>query len=251
MASEGELIYLPKLADEDVDELSSRFRAQGFDGPKVASRWPQILRYHGESSSFRLMPRGLLLGPPGTFNRLGASLGLSLAHPSREWARTSWADNDYQLLTTTEEGLVYHSRGRHSPVRRRFLEELSRFGPVIAADELYMLAATAEACNTETVELFTARPQDFPDLAPPTRSAGGRFLHRVRLPLEMLLSSLRGDLEECLTGTCPVSTLADSTVILGGARIPNSAQRGLENAISTLENWVSDVSYFSSTRRDR
>ena len=248
-ASEGELIYLPKLAEGDVDEISSRLRGLGFEGPKVASRRPSMLRYVGESFTLRLMPRGLFLGPRETFNRVGASLALDLAHPSRDRVKPSWSDNDFQLLTPTDGGVVYHSRGRHSPLRKRFAAELSRFGPFMAGDELYMMAATAEACGASAIELLTARPGDLTDLSPPIHIAGGRYLHHVRLPLDTLLSTLQRSLEECLAGTCPVSTLADSTAFLHGATTPSSVRGDFENTISALENWVSDASYFSATKR--
>jgi hypothetical protein len=251
LAGYGELIFLPKLADEDLDSLTSNLLRQGYGEPKVTNDQPKILRYALDKSVLRLMPRGLLLGPPGTFERLGASLELHLSHPLRREPRLSWLDNDYQRLVPSQGDLVYHSKGRHVPSAKRFSFEVSRNGSTLAADEVLMIAATAEVCGAQSLELLTSHPKDLPDLSPPMPLAKTGFLHHVSLPTADLLAELDGLVQECLRGACPVSPLSNSTIVLKHASLPSPEGKGLENVISALENWVSDLIYFAPARRTR
>ena len=148
ISGDVELVYLPKLGEADVVELTARLASKGYGNPKVINSHPKIIRYASESSSLRLMPRGLLLAAHGAFERLGPVFDFPLKGAPAPMPALSWEDNDFQQLFPTAGGLTYVSRGRHAPPRNRFAGEVSRTGPVVSADELYMVFATAEACNS-------------------------------------------------------------------------------------------------------
>lgn len=243
-----ELIYLPKLGESDLGELVSRLKGLGFHEPKVINDRPKVLRIAGESATIRLMPRGLLMGPLGTFERLGPSLDIRLCHEPVVQLPLSWVDNDYQSLVPIEGGVLLHARGRHTPSPRRFSAEISRMGSALSVDEALMILATVEACGAETIELLAISPGTSVDLAQPIRLEGKGFLHRIELREEAFLSTADDFLKRSLDGICPFSFLPDSTVILRGASLP-STSKGLEDVAAALENWVSDVNYFATPLR--
>ena len=243
--SGNELIYLPKLGEPDVEELVSRLKGVGFSEPEVLNVRPRILRFVGESSTLRLMPRGMLIGPRGTFERLGSALDIQLHHGPAGQLELSWTDNDYQSLAPSHGMLRLHVRGRHTPPPRRFSGEISKAGSALSADEAMMILATVEACSPRSVELFSGSPGASVDLSRPIRMEGKGFLHHVELSGEELLSAADEIIRRCLAGACPLSPLADSTVLLKGAALPSSS-KGLEEVATILEGWVSDVSYLAS-----
>lgn len=243
-----ELICLPKLGESDLGELVSRLKGLGFHEPKVINDWPKVLRIAGESAILRLMPRGLLMGPLGTFERLGPSLDIRLRHEPAVQLPLSWVDNDYQSLVPIEGGLLLHVRGRHTPSPRRFSAEVSKMGSALSADEALMILATVEACGPETIELLATGPGTSVDLSQPIRLEGKGFLHHIELKEEAFLSTADELLKRSLDGVCPFSPLPDSTVKLKGASLP-STSKGLEDVVATLENWVSDISYFATSLR--
>jgi hypothetical protein len=245
-----ELIYLPKLGEAEVEELVSRLNGLGFDGPEVVNDRPKVLRLAGESATLRLMPRGLITGPQGTFERLGPSLDIRLRHEASDQPALSWIDNDYQSLVPVAGGLILHVRGRHTPQPKRFSAEVSRVGSLLSTDEALMILATVEACEPERIELLASRPGTAPDLSRPIRLEGKGFLHHVELRGQALRSRADGLIEQCLGGLCPFSPLADSTVRLKGASLPSSS-KGLDDVAAILADWVSDVSYFATPFRRR
>ncbi len=243
-----ELTYLPKLGSRDVKELSSRLSMTGFGAPTVTWKNPLILRYKGVSSTIRVMPRGLLMAPLGTFERIGRALDFEPGHPQRARAPVSWLDNDYQALTLAEGGIIYHARPRHFLSVKRFASAVSKEGSMLSPDEVLMIAATAEACGAKSMELLTSRPGDLPDLSPPLPLPKGGFLHHVLQSAEGFQANLGATLGECLSGNCPVSPLANCTVTLVGGALPESKRRNLEDVAAVLERWVFDASYFSEGR---
>jgi hypothetical protein len=107
-----------------------------------------------------------------------------------------------------------------------------------------MILATVEACAPRSVELLTGSPGGSVDLSQPIRMEGKGFLHHVELGREELLSAADEIIRRCLAGACPLSPLADSTVVLKGASLPSSSE-GLEEVAAILEGWVSDVSFLA------
>jgi hypothetical protein len=241
-----EHIYLPKLGEADVDALVARLDGLGFGEPKVINVGPKVLKFSKESATLRLMPRGLLIGSNGTFERLGPSLDIKLRHEPAGREALSWSDNDYQTVVPTQGGLTLHVRGRHTPSPRHFAAEVSRTGSLLSPDEALMVLATVEACNPETVELLATSSGTSVDLSQPLHLEGKGFLHHVELAREGLLSKADDLIEQCLGQTCPFTPLPDSTIRLKGASLPPSP-RGLEEVMSILENWVSGRSYFGPT----
>jgi hypothetical protein len=238
-----ELVFLPQLGAEDVEEVVSRLGRLGYGRPEVVNAQPKVLKFVGPSNSLRFMPRGLLVGPLGTFERLGPQLAIDLHHKRGSGSPLSWGNNDYQHLVPSEKGLVMHVKGRHAPSPRRFDSECARAGTALSADEAMVIIATVEVCSPKTLEIFTSHPGNSTDITRPLPSRGGGFLHHVELSEDTFLADADSLLKECLDGQCPFSPLADSTVVLKGGTIPPSS-KGLEDVISVLENWVSDANYF-------
>ena len=239
-----DFIYLPKLGETEVAELVSRLKGAGFSEPEVINERPRILRFAGESSTLRLMPRGLLMGPGGTFERLGPLLDIPRHREPVKPSALSWTDNDYQSLVPFHGVLRLHVKGRHTPPPRRFSAEVSKEGSALSADEAFMILATVEECAPRSVELLSSSPAAAADLSRPIRLKGRGFLHHVELSGEELLSAADEIIQRCLGGACPLSPLPDSTVLLRGASPPSDPE-GLEEVATILEGWVSDVSYLA------
>ncbi len=238
-----ELTYLPKLGDREIGELSGRLASLGYRKTKSAMGRPDILRFADATSSIRIMPRGLLMGSVGTFEKLGGALDLKASRQAEEALYVSWEDNDYQRLTAAKGALVYHARPRHFPSRRRFASEISKVASPLSADEVYMMAATAEASGADAVEVLTSSAGDAEDLSPPVPLAGRGFLHHVRLPMTRLADDLDRMIEECLAGSPPICTLPDSTVLLSGASLASVRSTGDEGKADALGEWVLDRKY--------
>lgn len=243
-----ELIYLPKLGVPEVEGLAFRLRELGFDEPRVINDRPKVLKIVGESATLRLMPRGLLIGPQGTLERLGPSLDIHLSHLPMGQSALSWIDNDYQSIVSMKGGLILHLRGRHTPPLKRFSADVSRMGPTLSADEALMTLATVKACGPKSIELLTNSPGRSADLSQPIRLEAKGFLHHVELSTETFLSKADEIIDKCLVGACPFSPLPDSTVRLKGGSFPADSKE-LEGVLAILENWISDSGYLATPLR--
>jgi hypothetical protein len=239
-----EIVYTPKLSAEDTTRLVSNLMEMGYSPPKIMNSRPRVLRLSKGATSLKLMPRGLLVGPHGLFDRIGARLTIRLDTADSGSGPLSWTENDYQKIQPSDVDLLLQVKGRYCPSVRRFRSVISSAGSVLAADEALMIAATVELAEPESVELLSSLPSSCKDLSEPIRVPGGGFMHHVALPARDFIQETGRVLDQALIGRCPISPLPEGSVILRRAKRGKFRAGRLDDVAKSLAGWVSDRDYF-------
>jgi hypothetical protein len=243
-AEEREVIFLPKLSDEDVAEATSRLRGLGLAGPRLLRRGPTVIGFRLGSSSVRLMPRGLLLGPKGLFEMVAAELSFPLHHVERRPFRPCWTANGYLHTAKAGKDVVLHVRGRYLPPSSKFFSLASRCEGLLAPDELFMILAAVEAMRPSSIEVLLSKALGGEELSAPVKLGARGFLHHVRLSYGEFEGSADGIMSDAVSGECDLFPLPDSTVVLRDVMHPDPRPSLLSSARLALREWAADDVYF-------
>lgn len=246
LSENRELVYIPKLSDDDLSEVSRRFKEMGMSHPREARQRPRIIQFNYSGAVVRLMPRGLVVGPPGIFENVATKLSFKLSRVARDAGQFSWTNNNFQQAVTKGRDTVLRIRGRFIPTSARFLSVVSRMGGFLATDEIMVIKATVQASWPESVEFMAAKSFGAQEAEPPLRLAGGSFLHKVSMGRDAFLALAEEAVNDRLHGANMVLPLPNTTIVLRRPRFPRPPLRELKSLAGALLEWVSDEVYFTN-----